>query len=477
MREGVARTPAQVVEALDRYVIGQHRAKRAVAIALRNRWRRSLLSEELRDEVSPKNIIMIGPTGVGKTEIARRLAHLAGAPFLKIEASKFTEIGYVGRDVESMVRDLVEVSINLVRAEMVARTKSRCLEAAEEKILEVLGQQHQGRAVRAREESGVHAAVSEAFVVGQDGVAHREPVAPGQGEGLRRRLRAGEFDQELVELELEESSASVFDTLGVSSPTLRAESQIELGEIFRGLFPEAKRPKTRRVTVAEGMKVLVQQELDRLLDKEQIQRQALQRVSQHGIIFLDEVDKIASTSGGARGGAPDVSREGVQRDLLPLIEGTSVMTKYGVVETDHILFIAAGAFQGTKPSDLIPEIQGRFPIRVELESLTQEDFVRILDEPRNALTKQYRALIATEGVEVTIEPGAVAEIAKVAWQANERLENIGARRLHTIMELVFDDLLFDAPSRIGDVVVVDAPYVQERLSDLLEDLDLSRYIL
>jgi ATP-dependent HslUV protease ATP-binding subunit HslU len=452
-----ALTPRQVVAELDRYIVGQHDAKRAVAIALRNRWRRRQVPEHLRDEIAPKNIIMIGPTGVGKTEIARRLAKLAQAPFIKVEASKFTEVGYVGRDVESIVRDLAELAVNMVKQEETDKVQEKAREAAEEKLLDLLlplNRDDRGPELGGRLE-----------VVGAD-------FSPGNPtrEKLRRLLREGKLDDRFVEVDVTEKGG--MPNINILPIQGMEEMNIDLEQMFGGLFP--KRTKKRRVKIPEALKLLAQEEAQRLVDMDRVHRLAVQRVEQSGIVFLDEIDKIAGREG-VHG--PDVSREGVQRDLLPIVEGSTVNTKYGPVRTDHVLFIAAGAFHVSKPSDLIPELQGRFPIRVELEPLTKEDFVRILTEPRNALIKQYTALLETEGVRLRFEADAIEEIAEIASQVNERTENIGARRLHTILERLLDDVSFEAPERRGEEVVIDAAHVRRRLSEIVKDQDLSRYIL
>ena len=453
-RSGAQLTPAQIVTELDRYIIGQDKAKRAVAVALRNRWRRQNLPPELRDEVAPKNIIMIGPTGVGKTEIARRLAKLAQAPFLKVEASKYTEVGYVGRDVESMIRDLTELAVSLVKAEMTEAVAEKAAQAAEERLLDLLLPR-----TRVRE------------AIGLEGV---EPVSPEASraatkEKLRSQLRAGRLDERPIELEVKAQAMPMIEIL---SATGMGEMDQNLREMLSNMLPQ--RTKQRRVKVAEAKRILTQEEAQKLIDMEEVTAQAIRRVENSGIIFLDELDKIA---GRERGQGPDVSREGVQRVLLPIVEGSTVMTKYGMVRTDHILFIAAGAFHVAKPSDLIPELQGRFPIRVELEPLTRDDFVRILTEPRNALITQYVELLRTEGVTLQFTPDAVEAVAGIATQVNERAENIGARRLYTILERVLEEISFHAPDMPGKAITIDAGYVQARLADVVRDEDLSRYIL
>ncbi|HWP35707.1 MAG TPA: ATP-dependent protease ATPase subunit HslU [Thermodesulfobacteriota bacterium] len=450
-------TPRQIVAELDRYIVGQAAAKRAVAIALRNRWRRQQVPEHLRDEIAPKNIIMIGPTGVGKTEIARRLAKLAHAPFLKVEASKFTEVGYVGRDVESMIRDLTELAVNMVKQEETEKVQARAREAAEERLLDLL-------LPLDRDDRQPEPGERPLGVVREDYQRH-----PTTREKLRRLMREGKLDDRFVELEVQERA---FPQINIVPIQGMEEMNIDFEAMFGNLFP--KRTKRRRVKIPEAQKILQQEEAQRLVDMERVQRLAVQRVEQSGIIFLDEIDKIAGREGFH---GPDVSREGVQRDLLPIVEGSTVNTRYGPVRTDHILFIAAGAFHVSKPSDLIPELQGRFPIRVELDPLTKEDFVRILTEPKNALITQYTALLETEGVRLRFTDDAIAAIAEIAATVNERTENIGARRLHTILEKLLDDVSFEAPERRGEEVTIDAARVRERLEDIVKDQDLSRYIL
>jgi ATP-dependent HslUV protease ATP-binding subunit HslU len=442
-------TPRQIVEELDKYIIGQHKAKRAVAIALRNRWRRQRLPDELRDEVMPKNIIMIGPTGVGKTEIARRLARLVQAPFLKIEASKFTEVGYVGRDVDSIVRDLTEIGINMVKTEMAEQVQEKAAVMAEERLLDLL-------LPPIRTLPGADAPSSE-----------QQEQHSTTREKLRQQLREGKLDSRTVELETKEKVMP----FGIISNVGMEEIEMNLKEMLGGLLPE--KTKRRKVKVPDAIRLLVQEEAAKLIDMDKVIREALQRVEQSGIVFLDELDKIA----GRETHGPDVSREGVQRDLLPIVEGSTVTTKYGPVKTDHILFIAAGAFHVSKPSDLIPELQGRFPIRVELDSLGKAEFIRILTEPQNALIKQQIALLATEDVSITFLTDSIEEIADIAARVNERTENIGARRLHTIMERLLDEISFDAPEKQGAKITVNAEYVRDRLTDIVKSEDLSRYIL
>lgn len=455
-------TPRMIVERLDQHIIGQGEAKRAVAIALRNRWRRQNVREELAEEISPKNIIMIGPTGVGKTEIARRLAKLDNSPFLKVEASKFTEVGYVGRDVESMIRDLVETTVNTVRSEEQDKVRAKAAENAEERILDILLPLRQPEK---QDDNVVDIQESKDYTT-----VESLPVTDTTREKLRKLLHEGRLDNRMLDIETAEvrqgPMIEVFSSTGVE------DMGLNIKEMFGNLFPQKK--KKVRMKVPEAMEILEEEEAQRLVDMEKVMRLALDRVEQSGIIFLDEIDKIVGADN-AQG--PDVSREGVQRDLLPIVEGSNVNTKYGMVKTDHILFIAAGAFSGSKPSDLIPELQGRFPIRVELNSLGKEEFIRILTEPNNALIKQYIEMLATEDINLSFTEEAIAEIAEYASLVNERTENIGARRLYTIMETLLEDISFDAPDLEEKEIVIDDSYVGEKLGDIIEDEDLSRYIL
>lgn len=457
-------TPREIVSELDRYVIGQRDAKRAVAVALRNRWRRQQVSEELRDEIAPKNIIMIGATGVGKTEIARRLAKLAEAPFIKVEASKFTEVGYVGRDVESIIRDLTELSIQLVQEEEQRSVRAKAEERAEERLLDALLP------------TPITTSASGADVIhlGAEpgGVrSHDSDSSSDTREKLRRLLRLGELEEREVELELAEESGG--PSMSIMTPQGVEEMGVQLGDLFSGMMP--KQTRKRRMKIAEARDALIEEEARALVDADKVKELAIRRIEQTGIVFIDEIDKVAVGSGGRQG--PDISREGVQRDLLPIVEGSTVQTKHGPVSTDHILFVAAGAFHLSKPSDLIPELQGRFPIRVELASLGRDDLVRILTEPANSLVRQYTALLATEEIELIFEDSGIQAIADVAATVNERSADIGARRLHTVMERLLEALSFDAPDLGKQSVVVDDAMVKERLGDLLDDQDLSQFIL
>lgn len=447
-------TPTQIVKELDKYIIGQHKAKKMVAIALRNRWRRQQVSENLREEIMPNNIILIGPTGVGKTEISRRLAKLSNAPFVKVEASKFTEVGYVGRDVESVIRDLVEISVQMVREEMTSRVEGKAREHAIERILDTLlppishkpkpvGEMHEGDELELRHQR--------------------------TREKLRSQLNEGKLDDRPVEIDV---PADNMPMMQIFSPMGIEEMGMNIQEMFGGMMP--KKMKRRKTIVSEALNIFTQQEAQKLIDMEEVVRLAITRAQDSGIVFLDEIDKIAGSSGKH---GPDVSREGVQRDLLPVVEGTTVTTKYGIVKTDHILFVASGAFHLSKPSDLIPELQGRFPIRVELNSLTEKDFVRILTEPRNALITQYKALLETEDVQIDFSEDAICEIARIATSVNTRSENIGARRLHTIMSTLLEEILFEVPEKKVSKVKIDAKTVQDTLHSVIEDEDLSRYIL
>ncbi len=447
-------TPREIVRELDKYIIGQHNAKKSVAIALRNRWRRLQVPSGLQEEIMPNNIILIGPTGVGKTEIARRVARLSSAPFIKVEASKFTEVGYVGRDVESIIRDLTEYAVNMVKAERRVEVNDKAKEMSEERILD--------------------------FLVPQ---VHRHPATTGEGAELaedehhdttrdkfRDKLRAGLLDDRTIELDVPATGTPLMQVIG---PMNLDDMGVNMQDLFGNLLP--KKTKRRKMTIAEARVFLTNEEAQKLIDQDSVVKEALARIENSGIVFLDEIDKIAGSKGQ---GGPDVSREGVQRDLLPIVEGSNVMTKYGMVKTDHILFIASGAFHVAKPSDLIPELQGRFPIRVELQSLNEEDFVNILTVPENALIKQYTALLATEGIVVEFREDGIREVARIATEANEQVENIGARRLHTIMTTLLEDILFDAPDEIRQkTIIVDQELVRSRLDSIVKNRDLSRYIL
>jgi len=441
-------TPREIVSELDRYIVGQNDAKRAVAIALRNRWRRQRVPDELREEIAPKNIIMIGPTGVGKTEISRRLAKLAQAPFIKVEASKFTEVGYVGRDVESIIRDLMDLAVNMVKEEEKQAVEVKARELAEEKLLDLL---------------------LPAAPAAKPGGVEGEPGAQGTRAKLKKMLRDGKLDDRSLEVEITRPATPMVEVL---TPQGMEEMESNLKEMFSNLLP--KRTKKKAVKVPEALEILSQEEAARLVDMDKVVGEATRRVEQSGIVFIDEIDKIAGRES-AQG--PDVSREGVQRDLLPIVEGSTVNTKFGMIRTDHILFIASGAFHSSKPSDLIPEFQGRFPIRVELSSLGKDDFVRILTEPKNALIRQYVALLETESVKLDFRRDAIDEIARIASDVNDRAENIGARRLHTVMERLLDEISYSAPEMPGKEISIDAKYVRDRLAPILKDEDLSRYIL
>lgn len=466
MKQADKLTPRQIVEQLDKYIVGQNQAKRAVAIALRNRYRRSLLDEALQDEIIPKNIIMIGPTGVGKTEIARRLAKLTGAPFIKVEATKFTEVGYVGRDVESMVRDLVETSIRIVKAEKMEKVMDRAEKLANDRLVALL-------TPSAKKNKSYKNPFEMLF--GQQEQAEDEEQTSEETEiaGRRRQitfqLASGHLENEIVEIEIDDNAPQMFEVFSGSG---MEQMGINMQEMMGNLFP--KRRKNRRLPVKEARKFLIQEEAQRLIDMDEVIQDSIKLAEQSGIIFIDEIDKIAGKDNAA---GPDVSREGVQRDILPIVEGSTIMTKYGPVKTDHVLFIAAGAFHMAKPSDLIPELQGRFPIRVELTSLKVEDFVRILTEPRNALIKQYISLLETEGLKVEFSDDAIKEIATIATEVNQNTENIGARRLHTILEKMLEDLSFEAPDIHLEKVVITPEYVREKLKDIVQNKDLSHYIL
>jgi ATP-dependent HslUV protease ATP-binding subunit HslU len=474
--------PRLIVAELDRYIVGQEAAKKAVAIAVRNRWRRAQAPDDIRDEITPYNIIMIGPTGVGKTEVARRLARLSGAPFIKVEASKFTEVGYVGRDAESMVRDLVDSAINLVRTEREDEVYPQAEQRADERLLDLLlpaGPTPMERAERTEKaERAERPDSSSVFVVSSTGQAKPERAPSPEEERrqrsrekLREMLNEGRLDDREVEVEVSQQGFPMMEL--IQPPQGMEGTDINFTEMLQDMLP--KRKKRRTVKVPEARRILVDEELKKLVDMDDVVNESLDRVENHGIIFIDEIDKIAGERGQA--GGPDVSREGVQRDLLPIVEGSTVQTRYGYVRSDHILFIAAGAFHVSKPSDLIPELQGRFPIRVELQSLTEQDFVRIMTEPENALTKQYQALVAAEGAELEFTAEGIAEVSRVAFMANDRMENIGARRLHTVMAALMEDVLFELPDYPEKRIVFDAENVRERLARIISDDDLRRYIL
>ncbi len=454
-------TPKEIVKELDKYIIGQNAAKRMVAIALRNRWRRQQVTSDLRDEIMPNNIILIGPTGVGKTEISRRLARLAQAPFSKVEASKYTEVGYVGRDVESMIRDLVDIGVNMVREEMAQSVKGKAREAATERLLDLL--------LPKPKMPPQHHPLEEGQTIPMEGSG--EERYDKTRERFREKLLAGELNERDVELEM---PSDTMPMMQIFSPMGIEEMGMNIRELFGNIMP--KKSKKRKVKIKEALGILIQEEAQKLIDMDSVVRVAIQRVENSGIVFLDEIDKITGVKGGS-GQGPDVSREGVQRDLLPVVEGTTVVTKYGMVKTDHILFIASGAFHAAKPSDLIPELQGRFPIRVELDSLTTEDFVRILQEPENALIKQYVELLKTDGVQLQYTDDAIREIAETASFVNSKGENIGARRLHTIMSKLLEDILFEAPNVKNNKIIIDKAFVNNILKDIIEDEDLRKYIL
>jgi len=448
-------TPQEIVAALDKYIIGQDKAKKAVAIALRNRWRRKQVPPPLRDEIAPKNILMIGPTGVGKTEIARRLAALTESPFVKVEATKFTEVGYVGRDVESIIRDLVDVAVNMVKQEEIKKVMIQAREMAKERLLDLLLPRPKKRTSH-----------EDAYLE----VVQKKPSYEPAREKMRDMLNEGKLDERFVELETTEKALPVMEIFSVAG---LEEMDINFREMFESMLP--KKRKRKKVKIPEALEILTQEESQKLIDMDKVISIAKKRVEESGIVFIDEIDKVTTSSFAQRG--PDVSREGVQRDLLPVIEGTTVNTKYGMLRTDHILFIAAGAFHIAKPSELIPELQGRLPIRVELDSLGEKEFKRILTEPENALVKQYKALLKTEGIEIEFEEQAIEEIAKIAVDVNEKTENIGARRLYTIMEKLLEDISFEAPQRKEKKVVINTSYVRDKLSNIVKDVDLSRYIL
>ncbi|MGQ8871755.1 ATP-dependent protease ATPase subunit HslU [Paenibacillus sp. TSA_86.1] len=464
-----ALTPRQIVTELDKYIVGQKQAKKSVAVALRNRYRRSLLPEHTQDDIVPKNILMIGPTGVGKTEIARRLAKLVGAPFVKVEATKFTEVGYVGRDVESMVRDLIETSLRMVKLERTEKVKDKAEEAANERIVHILAPSQS----KSKNQRNPFEMIFGNNANGNAGQEQEEPE-PDTGVTERRRkirfdLLSGKLEDDIIEIDVEDSTPNMMDMFAGQG---NDQMGMNMQEMFGSLLP--RRTKKRKLAIKEARKVLIQEEASKLIDMDDVTQESIRRAEQTGIIFIDEIDKVASQG---RGSGPDVSREGVQRDILPIVEGSTVMTKYGPVKTDYILFMAAGAFHVAKPSDLIPELQGRFPIRVELNSLTLEEFVSILTEPQNALTKQYVDLLRTENIEIEFSEEAIREIAKLAESVNQNTENIGARRLHTILEKLLEDLSFEAPELTLERMVITPEYVREKLNDIATDRDLSQYIL
>ncbi len=457
-------TPKQIVEELDKYIVGQKNAKKAVAIALRNRWRRQKLPEEMREEVAPKNIVMIGPTGVGKTEIARRLAKLVNAPFVKVEATKFTEVGYVGRDVESMIRDLMEISINMVKEEKIEEVKQKARELAYDRVADFLVPETSKKAPSFEN-------LFDVFLPQQQ--KREEPDGreiSKERDRYRKLVKEGKLDEEEIEIPVAVESTPNIGVIGLG-PGMGADAG-NIQDLLSSIFPKPK--KLRKMKIKEALKYLEQEEAQKLIDMDEVIKEAINRVENHGIVFIDEIDKVAAKGGGK---GPDVSREGVQRDLLPIVEGSKVPTKYGLIKTDHVLFIAAGAFHIAKPSDLLPELQGRFPIRVELKPLTKDDFIRILTEPKNALTKQYVELLMTEGVEVKFTTDGIEEIARMAEEANTKAENIGARRLHTVLERLLEDVSFNASDMTGEKIVIDRGYVIEKLGNIIEDEDLTRYIL
>ncbi len=464
VKEDTQLTPSQIVEELDKYIIGQKNAKKSVAIALRNRWRRQNVTDNMKDEIMPNNIIMIGPTGVGKTEIARRISKLANAPFIKVEASKFTEVGYVGRDVESMIRELTDLSVNIVKSERMKEVEIKARENADERILDII-------LPPVKKTSNGSAASEESPVKSENDKKSAEEINSNTREKLREQLKEGNLDNRMIELDL---SGDNFPMLQVLGPIGLEEMGINLNDIFGNMMP--KKSKKRKLSVAEAKKVLAQEESNKLIDMDEVIKDAIDKVQNSGIVFIDEIDKVAGGSGKSQG--PDVSREGVQRDLLPIVEGSTIITKYGPVKSDHILFIASGAFHSSKPSDLIPELQGRFPIRVELNSLGKDEFYQILTQPQNALIKQYAALLKSENIELTFTDDAIREIAKIAAEVNEQVENIGARRLHTILTTVLEEILFEVPDKIKkSKVEITKKYVNEKLNSIVKNRDLSRYIL